>query len=436
MAETSTTKRALAALAGITVLWLLLNLDWRVKHHQAQSHHQPGAAGSAGGTNLRPSPPPSEVSDAAAAAAAAAGPDLPASMIDNAHINDLDLGQAGVRSSSSSSSSLSSSGPELQGFGKSWRHRFSCEGMEEEKSADYVVPKYKGYANKYCGPGKKNALWASYTDDEYRQLVLDFCEPLDLEDGMSIFESGMGCGGIFTHLRPSYPGLSFGGIDASPDALSYANEIFKDSKHDFKVRDVRHLEGFADGSYDRAVTFGVLQSIGYGIMAGGICRPKYPWARPCKGVPQLGAYGATCGKWGGSAKPWCFCEGCEKHFQTHPQYAAYGWDYCADEQTTVSCSKTSHATPAFVARLEHAERHMCCTVREMVRIVKPGGKIGFFGVFGDACRWHPSSWVSKHGAYLDDDFWLQCLPDAAKLRKISYYGGKYCPEYYSIIVTK
>jgi hypothetical protein len=112
------------------------------------------------------------------------------------------------------------------------------------------------------------------------------------------------------------------------------------------------------------------------------------------------------------------------------------WDFCIDTNVKSVCPEMVHGTKGFVRRLADAERHMCCAVRELVRVVKPGGMVGVFGIMGEVCRFHKSSWAGPTGSYLEDSFWSRCLPSVKHLRKITYYGGKYCPEYYSMIITK
>ena len=334
-----------------------------------------------------------------------------------------------------------------------WRARFAtslglCADMAVQAPGASVRPKYKSYATRYCQdsgrPGGKRALWKHYLKDDFATVVEALALPLHLDKAGSLFESGMGCGAIFDTLLKRYPHLAPGGVDVSPEALAFATEAFARDKRSngsaFRNEDMRRTS-FPDNSFDRAVSFAVLQEVGHAIMAGTDCSPTFPWARRCAAHPGVAKwwpeYGSSCGHWDGDAQQaWCFCPGCSRTFMGGT------WDACSSNGSAVSCAGSAYGTAAWGVRREHAERHMCCAVRELVRLVRPGGMVGLWGAMDEECRFQPgrppsrSSWMSVHGVYLDDGFWKACLPNVTSMTRIPYRMEKYCEAQYSVIIVK
>lgn len=104
------------------------------------------------------------------------------------------------------------------------------------------------------------AYWRdARTLDEAQEAKLDLvCRKLELEPGMKVLDLGCGWGGFARYAAERY-GVSVTGYTVSKDQVALGRELCAGLSVELRLEDYRR----ASGSYDRVVSIGIMEHVGY-----------------------------------------------------------------------------------------------------------------------------------------------------------------------------
>lgn len=104
------------------------------------------------------------------------------------------------------------------------------------------------------------AYWKNAASlDEAQEAKLDLvCRKINLEPGMTVLD--LGCGfGSFAHYAAERYGATVTGVNISREQIRFARELCRGLPVEFVLDDYRN----ADGQFDRVVSIGILEHVGY-----------------------------------------------------------------------------------------------------------------------------------------------------------------------------
>jgi len=104
------------------------------------------------------------------------------------------------------------------------------------------------------------AYWKDATTlEQAQEAKLDLvCRKLDLKPGMTILELGCGWGAFAGYAAEKY-GVEVLGVTVSRDQVELGNQRYRDLPVELRLQDYRSVEG----TYDRVVSIGVMEHVGY-----------------------------------------------------------------------------------------------------------------------------------------------------------------------------
>lgn len=104
--------------------------------------------------------------------------------------------------------------------------------------------------------------WATAETLEEAQLAkIDLiCRKLRLEKGLRVLDIGCGFGGLMRYMKDNY-GVDVVGITLSQEQQKFANEKF--GIDNIYLKDYRDLSEYGENSFDRAVSTGMFEHVGY-----------------------------------------------------------------------------------------------------------------------------------------------------------------------------